>query len=307
MSNHTLALPRYVGPSPAIRLGDAFEQMQSMRPNQVHSIVTDPPYGLDARGSMVGHVAPNYSARGAHTRGYAANDPVVYQEWCRQWASEALRVLRPGGHLITFGGTRTVHRLTVACEDVGFEVRGQNAWVHQPGAARGKRLTDHTGTHTGWTSTHNPAFEPIVLVRKPLSEKTLEANMTAWGTGALNTEQCRPQHASSRWRQPSVVLVDDAVALERWDEPFFIVKPSKAERNVTGEGSHPTAKPLALMRYLVRMVTPPGGHVLDPFAGSGTTIEAAMLEGCHATGIELDPLHLPRILARIQRARDAAA
>jgi DNA modification methylase len=136
------------------------------------------------------------------------------QEWHYRWASEVLRVLKPGGHLLAFGGTRTFHRLACAVEDAGFEIRG--------------------------------------------------------GEGT-----------ASRF--------------------FYCAKASRRER---GEGNtHPTVKPLALMRYLVRLVTPPGGIVLDPFCGSGTTMLAARDEGFHGIGIEMDDTYCKIIAARLCAAK----
>ena len=223
----------------------------------------------------------------------------------------------------------------------------------------------------GWGTALKPAFEPIVLARKPLAEKTVARNVLAHGTGAINVDACRiagdmsggtwgakqttsigfhggtegsgyrtQQNPSGRW--PANVLLDHhaaawvdeqsgdikgrvgmkaktavqfGVGRERTPQSFdagsedsggasrffYSAKAPKSERpNVDGV-QHPTVKPLAIMRWLIRLVTPPGGTVLDPFAGSGTTIEAALIEGFNPVGIEMETDYLPLIQHRIDR------
>ena len=359
---------------------------------------------------------------------------------------EALRVLKPGGHLLAFGGTRTWHRLAVAIEDAGFEVRDSIAWMYGSGfpkshdvskgidkavgARRNKVRIDanevrnpkaigngtngmeggtrpwieaalQRGYHEkdsnipatpaaqqwqGWGTALKPAHEPIVVARKPLIG-TVAANVLTHGTGALNIDGCRiaasaedfaklsagveairnrggsmdnswknssdlsgasPANPAGRW--PANVILDESQAAEldkqsgvttsakpekvarrggsnanpmSWQESngellgrwpadtgggasrfFYVAKAGKKERpNVNGV-AHPTVKPMALMQYLVRLVTPPGGTVLEPFAGSGTTIEAALNEGFNVIGIEMTDEYLPLIMARIERYGD---
>lgn len=296
-------------PTSNIVIGDSLSHLSTMATSTFDSVVTDPPYGIARDGSMLGQVAPNYSSKGTHTRGYADNDPARYQAWCHSWMLECHRVLKPGGHMVSFGGPPTIHRLITAAEDAGFEVRTQLVWIHRPGGARGHVLTDANGARTGLATTLNPAFEPLVLLRKPIVEKTVKASVAVHGTGALRTAECSiprlEQDADPR--HPATALVEDqAVDLTTWQTPFFVAKPTPTERRLADDVAHPTVKPLALMRYLVRLVTPVDGHVLDPFAGSGTTLEAANLEGLTSTGIELDRHYLRLIEARMRRARPAA-
>jgi excisionase family DNA binding protein len=133
-----------------------------------------------------------------------------------------------------------------------------------------------------------PSYEPIILARKPLTG-TLSRNLADHGTGALAIDVARFGE-DGRW--PTNLLTDGAVAAALGDRAryFYCAKPSRAERRAGGH--HPTQKPLALMRWLVRLVTPRGGHILDPFAGSGTTGVAALHEGCRFTGIEQDTTHI---------------
>jgi site-specific DNA-methyltransferase (adenine-specific) len=152
----------------------------------------------------------------------------------------------------------------------------------------------------GWGTALKPAFEPIVMARKPL-RKNVVATVLEYGTGALNIESTR---TGDRW--PANVILDESQAQRLAESKYFYVpKPSKAERPVVDGVAHPTVKPLELMRWLVRLVTPSGGTVLEPFAGSGATVEACILEGFNCIAIEREAEYLPLIQARIDR-QDAA-
>lgn len=300
-----------------------------------------------------------------------------FQEWCEAWARECLRVLRPGGHMLAFGGTRTFHRLACAVEDAGFEVRDSIAWLYGSGFPKSLNLVDEQGERTGWGTALKPAFEPIVVARKPLAG-TVAANVLAHGTGALNIDAARigtdggcsgagqgpqsdvygdglngtfapPVAGLGRW--PANVILDEAQAADLDDQSgiltsganptrrgsdklrdaygdfagqeeceaargadsggasrfFYVAKADSSERVRVNGTAHPTVKPLALMRWLVRLVTPPGGTVLEPFAGSGTTVEACILEGFRCIAIEREETYLPLIVQRIHRRRDPVA
>jgi site-specific DNA-methyltransferase (adenine-specific) len=333
----------------------------------IDAIVTDPPYELTAA-RPGGRSA---ATRGAVMRGFMglewdatgiAYDPALWRE--------CLRVLKPGAHLLAFGGTRTAHRMVCAIEDAGFEIRDSILWIYGSGFPKSKNLV---GARQGWGSALKPAHEPIVLARKPLAERTLEANVARYGTGALNIDACRvpapegsvvrvahfesgakrgfggglkggsrtePQRLG-RW--PANVIhdgSDEVLAafpeapgqlapakndgdsqgnavygalkhVTREPEPradcgddgrtaarfFYCAKASRADRG-TGN-SHPTVKPTALMAYLCRLVTPPGGTVLDPFTGSGSTGVAAVREGLRFVGIEAQAAYLEIARQRI--------
>ena len=476
----------YEGHGVTLHHGDCLDLLRSLPDCSVDSVVTDPPY--------------NYAFMGKAWDDHAS--AVGFQQWCELWAAECLRVLRPGGHLLAFGGTRTWHRLACAVEDAGFEVRDSIAWLYGSGfpksldvskaidkrrdwtalpllqakvrearkglgisqseAARrvgligpdeslggggfmwfetGMRVPTReqyprlkaalglddecdrafeeaerevTGTHVEWTNRVNyaltsrdglrrdkpatpdaerwqgwgtalkPAFEPIVVARKPLAG-TVAANVLAWGTGALNVDGCRIEttepggrpHISAdgggnsvgvygdglhgsrnlgkfdQGRWPANVVLDETQA-EALDEQsgestsqggsrtasrgatqgasnggmqggynlgaggdyqpygdtggasrfFYVAKADASERPRVNGTAHPTVKPLALMRWLVRLVTPPGGTVLEPFAGSGTTVEACIIEGFQCIAIEREADYLPLIRQRIDRRRD---
>jgi site-specific DNA-methyltransferase (adenine-specific) len=389
-----------------VHYGDCRDIMEGHIPdNSVDSIVTDPPYELGFMGKKWDDT------------GIAYNSEV--------WEN-AYRVLKPGGHLLAFGGTRTWHRLAVAIEDAGFEVRDSIAWMYGSGfpkshdvskgidkAAGAQRDTvpatgglhknanlnddgwSKIGTDSatmwsdkpatpaaqqwqGWGTALKPAHEPIVVARKPLIG-TVAENVLTHGTGALNIDGCRigtngetwsgnesnahgdysgkvlgrfarqyakPSNPAGRW--PANVILDDSQAAELDKQSgvltsganptrrnsdkfrdaygdfvgqtecvpargadsggasrfFYVAKAGKKERpNVDGV-AHPTVKPIALMRYLVRLVTPPGGTVLEPFAGSGTTVEACILEGFDCIAIEMTDDYLPLIAERVRRSTE---
>ncbi|WP_447908308.1 DNA methyltransferase [Serratia fonticola] len=147
-----------------LNVGRCEEVLRGMADNSVDSIVTDPPYGLKFMGNKWDYQVPTVE----------------------QW-KECLRVLKPGGHLLAFGGSRTYHRLVVNIEDAGFEIRDQLMWIYGSGFPKSKNLTDE---HAGKGTALKPAHEPIVMARKPLAG-TVEGNVDQYGTGALNIDLCR--------------------------------------------------------------------------------------------------------------------
>lgn len=336
--------------------GDCLDILKTMPDESVDAIVTDPPYGLSFMGKKWDYDVPSEDI----------------------WR-ECLRVLKPGGHLLSFGGSRTYHRLTCAIEDAGFEIRDQIMWLYGSGfpkshdvskaidkdagiwrgkaggvvsgngamsngnyerTPKGNPATDAARQWQGWGTALKPAHEPICVARKPLVG-TVAANVLAHGTGAINVDGCRVAGADAeegrtrhgggivgnassyelpdykapmpagRW--PANVIHDgsdevmDLFPLARYgdtDSParfYYCAKASKPDR---GEGNnHPTVKPTDLMRYLVRLVTPPGGVVLDPFMGSGSTGKAAKLEGLSFIGIEREEQYVEIARARIEAAQ----
>ena len=338
--------------------GDCLERLRELPDASVAAVVTDPPYGLGFMGKAWDHAVPSADV----------------------WR-EVLRVLRPGGHMVAFFGSRTYHRGAVAIEDAGFEIRDQIMWIYgsgfpksldvskaidkaagaerevlgvagKSGRARKSMAGDFAGGEymatapataaarqwSGWGTALKPAHEPIVLARKPL-QGTVAANVLAHGTGAINIGATRtelgdePQRGkvltTTREAKSTVTLPATSMPFYneagRWpanvthdgsDEPcgllgdaarFFYSPKADAEDRNEGlprdmRNTHPTVKPVDLMRWLVKLITPPGGLVLDPFMGSGSTGKAALLDGFDFIGVDLDPKHVAIAEARLRNA-----
>jgi DNA modification methylase len=376
----------FLGGGMSIRLlhGSCESVLAILDADSIDACVTDPPYGLNFMGKKWDAQVPSVEA----------------------WR-EVFRVLKPGAHLLAFGGTRTYHRMVCAIEDAGFEIRDQLAWIFGSGFPKSHNLE---GAFDGWGTALKPAHEPIVLARKPLGG-TVAENVQQHGTGAINIEGCRiaatgrparemdPKASANgavfsgrqeaghgfdggskavgttdvgRW--PANVVhdgSDEVVALfpaeagaaapvhtrgtdkfrhaygkfpGNVDEMgstfqgdsgsaarfFYCAKASREDREdglahvpptmamrygekgqgpqsqqtpsvpVSQRNSHPTVKPTDLMRWLCRLITPPGGTVLDPYMGSGSTGRGAFLEDFSFIGIERDAQWLPIAEARIR-------
>lgn len=401
-----------------LRHGDSREILKTLADCSIDSCVTDPPYALVSIVKRFGGANAAQAKEGSDGLYRRASAGFMGQRWDTgdtafdpEFWADILRVLKPGAHLIAFGGTRTYHRLACAIEDAGFEIRDQLQWLYGSGfpkshdvakgidkgagverrvvgkqtlsndirggglldAAHGARpaferdvtvaTSDGAKLWAGWGTALKPACEPIVLARKPLIG-TVAANVLRHGTGALNIDGCRVDgavpvfeklggvtpngiygdglHNSARTgmtregRWPANVVHDGsdevveafpaapgaqrAVAGDEDSRPGhnggFGRSPSSEPRGDSGSAArffysskadaddrfgskHPTVKPVDLMRWLARLVTPPGGIVLDPFAGSGTTGIAAMAEGFNAILIEREASYIADIQARI--------
>ena len=274
---------------------------------QVDSIVTDPPYEL-------GFMGKTWDATG-----------IAYST--ELWKL-ALQVLKPGGHLLAFGGSRKYHRMAVAIEDAGFEIRDQLMWLYGSGFPKslniGKAIDKKNGVqgemneYEGWGTALKPAHEPIVMARKPLSEKSIADNVLKHGTGGINIDDCRVgvTPTINYGRFPANVMHDGSdevlesfpVAKESPARFFYCPKVSTKEREMgldsatssTKKNTHPTVKPIALMEYLCTLITPKNGIVLDPFMGSGSTGIGATNLGFKFIGIELEPEYYEIAKARIE-------
>ncbi|RVL38053.1 site-specific DNA-methyltransferase [Sinorhizobium meliloti] len=382
---------------------DCRDALRSLSDNSIDSVVTDPPYALVSIQKRFGKPgsAPAKDVYGRGAAGFMGKQwdtgEVAFSE--EFWA-EVLRVLKPGGHVVAFSGTRTYHRMAVAIEDAGFEIRDQLGWVY--GSGFPKSHNQH-GDWEGWGTALKPAWEPIALARKPLAG-TVAANLAEWGVGAINVDGCRVgmgdevvitgqgtsdsiygggnglrpadmgtqmfrSHELGRW--PANIVHDgsdevlaafpdtksgsrkageyglmgyhgaDAAPMPAIDGDsgsaarfFYCAKASRADRDAgleaatkatTSDGpavaadnayqrgktlranTHPTVKPTTLMQWLCRLVTPPGGVILDPFMGSGSTGKAAVLEGFQFVGCEREDEYMPIATARIAWATGAAS
>ncbi len=291
---------------------DCLKQMDLLEENSIDTIITDPPYHLTG-------FNPN---KGFLEREWDGGDIAFRKE---TWA-KALRVLKPGGYLLAFGHSKTFHRLVVAVEDAGFEIRDTLMWLYGTGMPKsfnvgleidklngvesevlgefssGKTSSAYQRKGTtagsyqvkkarnewdGWGSNLKPAYEPIVMARKPFKGSLVD-NVLQHGTGALNIDGARnPENSiaqlENRGRFPNNVMIDGSDEIldllpKNASRFFYTPKANKKDKNDAGLNSHVTVKPVELMRYLVRLVTPPNGVVLDPFMGSGSTGKAVLLE-----------------------------
>lgn len=297
-----------------VHQGDARDVLKTLADASIDAIVTDPPYAFEsilkrfgkpgAAPARDGDVYTRYSAGFMH-RDWDTGDTVFASGF---WA-ECLRVLKPGGHCLAFGATRYYHRLGTALEGAGFEIRDTLMWTyatghpksHDAGHMMAKRgiAPEVAEAWNGWGTGLKPAVEPIVVARKPFKGRIAD-NVLAHGTGALNIEGCRT--AEERW--PANLIhdgSDEVIAAFPSNAARFFhsAKASKHEK----VGNHPTQKPIALMQYLVRLVTPPGGTVLDPFAGTGTTAEACWREGFQSILIERETDYADLIEERMKSVR----
>lgn len=364
---------------------DCLLVLDELEENSVDAIVTDPPYEL------------NFMGKGWDNAGVSFNKET--------WA-KCLRVLKPGGYLLAFGGSRTYHRIACAIEDAGFEIRDCIMWlygsgfpksmniglaidkkngVESPVVGKSKRhgggivgngtsyelppiipdIKEAQNKWKGWGTALKPSYEPIVVARKPLDGSCV-ANVMKWGVGGLNIDECRvgdevvsihnapagsfaggkygrgsdtESYRSSVGRFPANTIFDSQEG-EEWRRYFYCAKASKKDRDegleefdedttddgrnkpidnpYLGEGTmrhniHPTVKPTTLMQYLVRLVTPKGGTVLDPFMGSGSTGKAVAYEnnernaGYKFIGIEKNAEYCKIAEARIKYAEQRIA
>ena len=399
--------------------GECLDVLATLDPDSVDACVTDPPYGISFMGKQWDNFRrarneADVSRDSVHGRFSACapasaseSDSLRYHAWTQQWAEAVLRVLKPGAHAVVCVSPRMAHRVTCGLEDAGFEIRESLLWLYGSGFPKSLNLPGGRGTAL------KPAYEPVILARKPLGGRTVAQCVAEHGTGALNIDRCRLDeliterytpgqttgfdngrgYASDRDAQvphtpinrvsglalgrwpPNVALDEEAAAMldaevgelaggglpkrtstgmfdkkggyqnpGDWIKPsrgtpsrfFYCPKASRDERErgcedlphkTAGDATdrqdgsaglnspragasrthgarnvHPTVKPVALMRWLVRLVTPPSGLVIDPFAGSGTTGIACVQEQMRFLGIEREAEYVQIAEARIGAA-----
>jgi len=273
---------------------DGISGVSQLADQSIHLILSDIPYGIGADDWDVLHKNTNsallgsspaqeragaiFKRRGKPLNGWSEADrriPLEYQQWCASFASQWLRVLKPGGSAIVFAGRRLSHRCIVALEDAGFTFRDSLAWLRESAPHRAQRVsvvferrgdTKNAAHWEGWrVGNLRPTFEPVLWFVKPYPiGTTIADNILAHGVGAFN-EKAFVAHEKT----PDNVLRSG----------FF-----------RGEGGlHLAQKPLKLMQALIELTTQCGQTVLDPFCGSGSTLVAAKATGRNYIGFELDP------------------
>ena len=315
--------------------GECVEATAGLAAGSVDAVVCDPPYGIGWKNL---HWDSGAIEEAAARRGRGRPSKAgAFELWCETWGAECLRVMKPGAHLLAFGSPRTYHRMVSGLEDSGLDIKDSLMWLYGTGMAKSRRYPG------GRSAALKPAFEPIVLARRPPGA-TIGETLAAHGTGALEADACRVNG-----RLPANVVISHepgcgegscapgcAAALLDLEADrgrtssgrrvlpsrfLYCPKPSRAEREAGCEGlpaevldffpaagpradsrtrnPHPTLKPIELMRWLVRLVCPAGGLVLDPFMGSGTTGIAAALERRRFCGIEAEERYVEIARARI--------
>ena len=351
--------------------GNNLEELKNFPDNYFHSVVTDPPYGLSFMGKKWDYDVPSVEL----------------------W-TDVFRVLKEGGYLLSFAGTRTQHRMAVNIEDAGFEIRDMIAWVYGSGFPKSHNIgravdklqgnereiynkpiaypdsdcwgvpnknkplkktmfqagsrkmsggfvedTKGTSEWEGWGTALKPALEPITMARKPF-KGTVANNVLKNGVGGINIDDCRvgvdenDKNHRPNWNKHTTHKMQNEIygtydkrdnkvltqgrfpanfihngsdevkdLLEESSRFFYCAKASKKDRNEGLEkNNHPTVKPTDLMRYLIRLVTPKNGIVLDCFMGSGSTGKACAYEGFNFVGIDLDKDYCEIAKARIDKA-----
>jgi site-specific DNA-methyltransferase (adenine-specific) len=280
-------------------LGDCLDKIKELEEDSIDSIVTDPPYHLTSIVKRFGKEGSAPAKPGKDGSFSRLSRGFMGQEWdggdiafnTEVW-EQCLRVLKPGGHLIAFSGSRTYHKMAYAIDESGFEIRDQIMWVYGSGFPKSHNIGKKVPDFEGWATALKPAHEPIVLARKPF-KCSVSDNVLEHGTGAINIDGCRIGE-----RYPANFIHDGLE--EEWSKYFYCAKASKKDRE--DYNNHPTVKPTELMRYLVRLVTPKDGTVLDPFMGSGSTAKACVLENKSFIGIELSEDYLNIAKSRIENA-----
>jgi DNA modification methylase len=316
--------------------GDCIETLAGLEPATADAAITDPPYGIDFQGERWDGQAIRKTARRRGRERLSAGE--AYQEFTCAWAAECLRVLRPGAHLAAFGSPRTAHRLGCGLEEAGFELRDCLLWLYGTGLPKSRRLPGGRATSLkpAWEPILLARKPPAGSIEHNLQlHGTGALNSEACRVDGRFPANVLLSHSPEcdRWScggDCALRLVDEAAAgtrvpsttLRRASRLFYSPKASRAERDAGCEAlppraldlfpnakngrrpppatnPHPTVKPLALMRWLVRLLAPEKGLVLDPFCGSGTTGCAAALEDRRFLGIEREPAYVEIARARI--------
>jgi DNA modification methylase len=310
---------------------DALQALAQLPDACIDSVVTDPPYGIE----IVGEAWDGRAIRRAMSQnGERLSDSEAFERWVARWAAECLRVLKPGGHMLAFGAPRTFHRLVGGAENAGLEVRDQLLWLHGQGLPKSRRLPGGLGTalkpaYEPILLARAPLQGTTPLNLESFGTGALNIDATRI-TGAPGESAFWPAHVALSHAPgcggrtcaedcPTQLLGRTATGAQV-SRLFYCAKATRSEREAgcaqlplrsvrlyTGKAHppkqrrnlHPTVKPIELMRWLVKLVTPPGGVVLDPFCGSASTGAAAVLENRRFLGIEREPAYVDVATARL--------
>ncbi|MDO8213904.1 site-specific DNA-methyltransferase [Conexibacter sp. CPCC 206217] len=299
--------------------------------------MSDPPYGIDFKGIRWDGATIRETA--ARRTGRRLTSGQAFAAWTQAWASEARRVLKPGAHAVVFGAPRTFHRLACGLEDAGLDVRDVLCWMYGTGVPKSRRLPGGRSTtlKPAWEPillTRRPTAGTVDanLDRYRTGELNIDAaridgryppNVALGHSANCTADTCTPDCAAALIDRAAAATLSPASTAQRTSRIFWSTKATRAERDAgldhlparafdlfpdaprrprtrAARNPHPTVKPLALMRWLVRLTVPDGGLVLDPFTGSGSTGCAAVLEGRRFIGIEIDPAYARVATARLR-------
>lgn len=293
--------------------GDSLIELDKLEPNLVDSITTDPPYHLTSIVKRFGKKGSAPAKEGKDGSFQRLSKGFMGKEWdggdiafTPEIWEKCLRVLKPGGYMLCFGSPRSYHRMAIAIEDAGFEIRDCMMYMYGSGFPKSHSIKGVEG-YDGWgTGLLKPAYEPIVMARKPLDKGlSIAKNIKKWGVGGHNVDACRitandvpsagkrtknchsdeevvsggngsPNYVpNANGRFPANVIFDEEASEKLGDKTryFYTSKPSKFEKNAglnEARNTNPCVKPVDLLEYLMKLVTPVGGTILDPFCGSGS-------------------------------------
>lgn len=334
--------------------GDCLEKMREMEANSIDCILTDPPYGLHFMGKdwdkfsqtkiptiekkrlasgdfqFRDRGVPQIDTANAYAGTYDERRNDEFQTFMTEFGREALRIVKPGGHMLMFGAPRRYHRQACGLENAGWEIKDCIMWMFLSGFPKshnfGKKIG---GEWNGFGTALKPMYEPIIIAMKPV-DKSFKNNAFEWGVAGINIDASRIDSGEPTGRWPGNIIIDensDEIISEKIGKNasryFYCAKASRSERNeglegldagvgalrdagrgTTSPNNHPTVKPLSLLEYLIKLVMPPkDGVLLDPFAGSGSTVVAAKRLGCNAIGIELSEDYAQIAKARVHAVK----
>lgn len=334
MTPITSAVPLGPGEGWKVIAADTLTLLPQLPDHCIDAVVCDPPYGIDfQQAAWDGKTIRNVGAAAA---GRPLTNGQAFEQWTGVWARELARVVKPGGHVACFAAPRMTHRLTSGLEDAGMEIRDVLMWLYGSGMPKSRRLPGGRGTAlkpayepivlartpmAGTTAATADRWGTGVLNTEAcaIPDPTMSTAVVRWPANLCLTHQvgCQPGRCTTGCTAAGLDRHTGRVRPSRF---FYCSKASRRERD-TGcqqlpartldlfpsaagrsrrqvRNPHPTVKPIELMRWLTRLITPPGGVVLDPFCGSGSTGCAAVLEDRRFVGIERDPDH-----AKVARAR----
>lgn len=294
--------------------GDSIKEIKKIKDDSIHLILSDIPYGIsydkwdilhnNTNSALLGaspaqNKSSIFKTRGKPLNGWSEADkkiPLEYYQWCAEWASEWLRVMKPGASCFIFAGRRYAHRCICALEDAGFIFKDMISWQKDAAAHRAQNVSvvfekrkDYLSAQkwSGWKLGNlRPLFEPILWFMKPYTiGNTLTDNILQNEVGGYN----------------ETAIKNNPLLNQGLEIASNIIK-CKAEKS--DRGLHPTQKPISLMKYLIELTTIEGQTVLDPFCGCGSTLQAAKELGREYIGIEINPIYYETVCKRLDIHKD---